>query len=192
MNQRTTIFALALLPLAAACSGGGNSADTRDLALLGDCSGKYSCLITAATNPSEATFSTELSSSNGICSADTLFDLYNDGSVQFNPTLAQPVGEWTGNRTEFSACFSDTKAGCLDCHLLGDPSTPSTSTTGNHCVGEAEDCHSLGSSCDGQLGCYVQIGIVSSAYDRCVGSVKECEDISRKDFCNEQRGCSWQ
>jgi len=29
-------------------------------------------------------------------------------------------------------------------------------------------------------------------YDRCVGSVTECKDISRKDYCNEQRGCSWQ
>ncbi|HEY4104454.1 MAG TPA: hypothetical protein VGM44_11205 [Polyangiaceae bacterium] len=191
MTKHIAFIAAATLAFASACSGGDGSSSstkTRDLELVVQCSGTYSCIFTALeqTDPAEAIISdNELGFSNNVCTSE-LFNLYPNGNVVFNATLEQPPGTWTGNRNEFSACFSDSKLGCVECSLTSAASAPGAQA---HCVGQSESC-SATSGCH-QIGCHIEVSAVSSVYDTCEGAATPCSDIGNAGSCIGQLGCTW-
>jgi len=202
MAKHTVFFgfaAMIALSLSTACSGSGDSAPSRDLALVRACTGEYRCVFTALeqTLPAADSVQVELTASSGVCGAAELFTLYMDGSAVFDPSLQQPPSTWSGDRNQFKTCFQDSQLGCIECYAQGptSASAPGTSTSpgaSGHCTGEADDCESCGSTCHGQAGCYVEVGIGPYSSDHCIGHATACADISTKDSCDGQHGCSWQ
>ncbi|HEX3777434.1 MAG TPA: hypothetical protein VHV51_23340 [Polyangiaceae bacterium] len=201
MTKHIALIAAAALGFSSACSsadGSSSSAKTRDLELVLQCAGSYSCIFTALeqTDPGAAIVSdNELAFANNVCST-ALFNLYPNGTVVFNAEFEQPPGTWTGDRDEFSACFSDSKFGCVNCSLTAGASAPASRTSvpqpvTGYCEGGAQPCNERNEpDCTELSGCMLVLSD-TPGQDFCTGAPTPCSGFDGPDVCNLDSGCWW-